>query len=80
MPGSDRCRLPVLSPGSPLAEEVPALIEGLLELPHAVGVHGVARAPQLVLVIDESVDPVEDLFVGHASESTSCGGNPRFCS
>ena len=50
---------------APLAEQVPALVELLLEVPQPVRV-GAAAAAQLVLLLDQPVDAVQDVDVGLA--------------
>ncbi len=56
--------LPELPLGAPLAEQVPALVELILELPQPGGIGARALAAQPVLLVDELVDAGEDVLVG----------------
>ena len=73
-PGSGvRLRLVELSLRPALAEQVPALVELLLELAKSTGVGGGLVVAEPVLLVDELMDAREDVLVGHGP---SVG---RFC-
>jgi hypothetical protein len=74
---------PGRSPGATLAEQVPALVEGDLEVGEALGRRFVERrigmlVAKFVLLVDESVDTGQHLLIvhRHMSSPTPVGRKP----